>query len=149
VLPEKTWQNRLEKKQRNCAACPAASVEKEQELILAMEKGQKQPTASQQLELWTQRVAECRSSGMQVKTWCQTHGVSKKTYYYWQRRVLGLLQNEEVQEQQPEFAEIPLHPQSCSSAVTASLDVAGVSVQVFAGADEQTLCALLRALKAC
>ncbi len=114
-----------------------------------MEKGQHSVNANQQLELWTQRIAECRRSGMQVKTWCQTHGVSKKTYYYWQRRVLGTTQNEEAHERQPEFAEVPLRLPSCFSAVVASLDIAGVSVQVFAGADEQTLCALLRALKAC
>ncbi len=114
-----------------------------------MEKGQKGLTTNQQLELWTQRVTECRSSGMQVKTWCQTHGVSKKTYYYWQRRVLGLSQNEEDDKPQPEFAEVPLRMESRFSSVAAALDIAGVSVQVFAGADEQTLCALLRALKAC
>ncbi len=114
-----------------------------------MEKGQKELTTSQQLELWTQRVTECRSSGMQVKTWCQAHGVSKKTYYYWQRRVLGLSQNEKDDEPKPEFAEVPLRLPSRSSTVVAFLEIAGVSVQVFAGADEQTLCALLRALKAC
>ena len=38
---------------------------------------------------WTARFAECRSSGMTVKAWCETQGISIKTYYYWEKQVVA------------------------------------------------------------
>ena len=35
------------------------------------------------LQEWTARFAECRSSGMTVRAWCEAQGLSIKTYYYW------------------------------------------------------------------
>ncbi len=34
------------------------------------------------LREWAGRIAECRSSGMTVKAWCEAQGVSIKRYYY-------------------------------------------------------------------
>ena len=39
------------------------------------------------LQEWTARFAECRSSGMTVRAWCEAQGLSIKTYYYWEKRV--------------------------------------------------------------
>ena len=80
------------------------------------------------------------ASGTSVKSWCLENGVSEKTYYYWQRRIFRLAQEQQV----PEFAE--LHGAHSHSSAVASLEIAGVSVQVYASADEQTLRALLHAL---
>ncbi len=41
------------------------------------------------LREWTARFAECRSSGMTVKAWCEAQGLSIKTYYYWEKRVIA------------------------------------------------------------
>ncbi len=41
------------------------------------------------LREWTARFAECRSSGMTVKAWCEAKGLSIKTYYYWEKRVIA------------------------------------------------------------
>ena len=41
------------------------------------------------LKEWAGRFAECRSSGMTVKAWCKAQGVSIKTYYYWEKRVVA------------------------------------------------------------
>ena len=108
-----------------------------------MEYGLQQLNADQRLAAWTQRIAECRSSGKSVKHWCQENGVSKKTYYYWQRRIFEMTR----EQQTPEFAELRNIP-PVSSAV-ASLSISGVSVQVYAGADEPTLSALFQALSSC
>lgn len=105
-----------------------------------MDQGQQKPNADQRLSVWAQRIAERRSSGTSVKSWCRENGVSEKTYSYWQKRI-----NTPAREQQaPEFAE--LHSPHFRSSVVASMEIAGVGVQVYAGADEQTLRALLRAL---
>ncbi len=37
----------------------------------------------------TARFAECRSSGMTVKAWREAQGLSIKTYYYWEKRVIA------------------------------------------------------------
>ena len=108
-----------------------------------MEQGLQRLNADQHLAVWTQRITDCRSSGKSVKRWCQENGISEKTYYYWQRRIFKMAQAQQA----PEFAELhSFHP---VSAVTASLEISGVNVQVYAGADELTLSALFRALSSC
>ena len=42
------------------------------------------------LELWQERISECRRSGMTVTAWCETQGISDKTYYYWHRKLAKL-----------------------------------------------------------
>ncbi len=39
------------------------------------------------LQIWCDRVRECRSSGKSVAEWCKANGVNIKTYYYWQKQV--------------------------------------------------------------
>ncbi len=41
------------------------------------------------LQAWSGRIAECRSSGKTVKAWCEAEGVSIKTYYYWEKRIIA------------------------------------------------------------
>ena len=41
------------------------------------------------LQAWSGRIAECRSSGKTVKAWCEAEGVSLKTYYYWEKRIVA------------------------------------------------------------
>ena len=108
-----------------------------------MEQGLQKLNADQRLAVWTQRISDCRSSGISVKCWCQQNGVSKKTYYYWQRRIFRMAEEQHT----PEFAELRSIHSVCSA--VASLSISGVSVQVYAGADEQTLSALFRALSSC
>ena len=108
-----------------------------------MEQGLQKLNADQRLAVWTQRIADCRSSGKGVKHWYQENNISEKTYYYWQRRIFKMAQDQQT----PEFSE--LHSFAPVSAVAASLEISGVNVQVYAGADESTLSALFRALSSC
>ena len=39
------------------------------------------------LQLWRDRVMECRNSGKSVAVWCGENGINIKTYYYWQKQV--------------------------------------------------------------
>ncbi len=108
-----------------------------------MEQGLQKLNADQRLAVWTQRISECRSSGKGVKHWCRENDISEKTYYYWQRRIFKITR----EQQSSEFAELhSFHP---VSAVAASLEISGVNVQVYAGADETALSALFRALSLC
>lgn len=40
------------------------------------------------LQEWSVRVAECRNSGISVKSWCEQRGIPCKTYYHWERQVV-------------------------------------------------------------
>ena len=41
------------------------------------------------LKEWSVRIAECRSSGMSVKGWCESQGIAIKKYYYWEKRFIA------------------------------------------------------------
>lgn len=38
-------------------------------------------------EQWTKLIEECLASGMNKTAWCREHGISSKTFFYWQRRL--------------------------------------------------------------
>ena len=42
---------------------------------------------SEKLQIWAARVRKCRQSGKRVAEWCEENGISKYTYYEWQRKV--------------------------------------------------------------
>ena len=59
---------------------------------------------------WTERVRECRSSGLSVKAWCAGQGIKTATYYRWEHEVLTRADsgtNHEMPEGHPVFAELP------------------------------------------
>ena len=55
------------------------------------------------LQEWAARIGEFRASGMSVKAWCETQGISIRTYYYWEKQFV-----EKVKEQ----ALLPSAPQT-------------------------------------
>ena len=100
----------------------------------------------QRLAEWSRRVEACRSSGLTVVQWCQENGIAVSTYFSWQRKVFQALK--EVQK--ITFAEVPVLEYSQPSGhVVASLEISGVQIQVYEGADTNTLQALLQAAKSC
>ena len=54
------------------------------------------------LQEWTARFAECRSSGKTVKAWCEAQGLSIKTYYYWEKRVVARAYQQAIIPKAPE-----------------------------------------------
>lgn len=38
-------------------------------------------------EQWLGIINECLSSGMSKTAWCKEHGISDKTFFYWQRKL--------------------------------------------------------------
>ena len=103
--------------------------------------------AAQRVELWAERIAECRGSGMSVRAWCRENKISEKTYYYWQRR---LYQQMACSAEAVSFAEIPHEVQAvqCSGAA-AKISLAGVTVEIYPGADTQMIQAIVQTLKTC
>lgn len=63
-------------------------------LFATIRKGRGTVNANQmkhaaRLEDWKQRIMECRSSGLPVKTWCAQNECNTSTYYRWERELFG------------------------------------------------------------
>ena len=103
--------------------------------------------AVQQVELWAERITECRGSGKSVRAWCRENEISEKTYYYWQRR---LYQQMMSAAERIEFAEIPRGIQTSHSTGTASkVCLSGAAIEIYPGADAQMIQVILETLKSC
>ena len=100
----------------------------------------------QRLFEWSQRVADCRQSGMSVKRWCEENGVTPKTYYSWQQKL-----QLEAEDQESCFVELPPPQQlrQAASELVANIQVGQTSVNIYSGADSKMVQALLLALKSC
>ena len=103
--------------------------------------------AAQRAQLWAERIAECRGSGMSVRAWCRENKISEKTYYYWQRR---LYQQMVSTAEAVSFAEIPHEVQTGpSSGAAAKISLAGATIEIYPGADAQMIQAIVQTLKSC
>ena len=114
----------------------------------------------QRLLEWSQKVADCRQSGMSVKRWCSENGTTTKTYYSWQKKVFEFmveqqkLQLAEMRETEIGcFVELPAAPQQCTAhsagELVASVRIGSASVDLYAGAGADVVRALCTALKSC
>ena len=112
----------------------------------------------QQVVEWKERVLACRSSGMSVKAWCQQAGYSAKTYYRWEREVLGLVSEQlsrpetslqlQPNSMTPVFEEMPVpvpQIQADTPQVIASVRIGRSSVEVYQGASADIVAAIFSA----
>lgn len=44
------------------------------------------------LELWKQRIADKKASGLKVADWCDKNNLTKHAYYYWMKHVKADIQ---------------------------------------------------------
>ena len=109
------------------------------------------------LNLWIQRIKECRGSGMTVKAWCKTNEINDKTYYYWLRKIkkeaFEALPSECKQVPAPFgekkiFAEVSTPRSVCTANIAATIDMGRMRVDVHSGADEITLQNIFRIVRA-
>ncbi len=108
--------------------------------------------AQQNLLEWSQRIAECRSSGQAVTRWCAERGIKTKTYYSWQKKVFAAmieqqkLQQERTQEPEPatKFAELAAPVRQ--NDLVASVRIGAASMDVYSGASADVVAALCKVL---
>ena len=110
-------------------------------------------TAKHQAKLaeWRTRVAECRSSGKSVRSWCAEQGVGYKTYYRWEREIMQIASKElalapRQEDAAPVFAELPAPSKQMETAVIATVRIGAASLDVYSGANAEIVTALCRAL---
>lgn len=94
---------------------------------------------------WAQRITDCRSSGMSVRSWCHENGIREQTYYKWQRVLFQQVKSQH----ESQFAEVTPTRLPTSGNVAVTLRIDGVDLQIHNGADTATLEAVLRAVKSC
>ena len=112
-----------------------------------MEQSLQRLNAAQRVELWAERIAECRGSGKSVRAWCRENEISEKTYYYWQRRLYHQMVSTA---ERVEFAEIPHGVQTDQgTGAAAKVCLSGATIEVYPGADTQTIQVILETLKSC
>ena len=76
----------------------------------------------------------------------QQSRIAVSTYFFWQRKVFQALK--EVQE--VTFAEVPIMERSHPFGhIAATMEVSGMRIQIYVGADKATLLAILQATKSC
>ena len=86
------------------------------------------------LTQWAFWISECRSSGQNVKTWCQENGICEQTYYKWQRKLFEMAKAQ----QKVQFAEVtPSAARRGNVAVT--VRIAGAEADICNGADAATV----------
>lgn len=81
-----------------------------------MEQNLQEFNTNQNLLEWSQRISDCKNSGMSMKDWCETNGITLSTYYNWQRKVFEAVKSAEENKDKTQFAEIRL-PQRATPTV--------------------------------
>ena len=112
--------------------------------------------AQRNLMEWSQRVADCRGSGLSVTRWCAEHGIKPKTYYNWQKKVFSAMlaqQQAETSDASPRFAELPppadeKQPTTAEKQtdLVASVRIGDASLEVYGGASAEIVSALCKVL---
>ncbi len=102
---------------------------------------------------WRERIMACRGSGLAVSRWCREEGIAPKTYYRWEREVLALAGEQlAVSSGRPAFVEVRAAPgagemRGLGRQAVARLHTASGELEVYSGADQGTLRAIIGALK--
>lgn len=108
-----------------------------------------------QLAEWNDKVAQCRSSGMTVRAWCEREGIGYKTYYRWERQILSLSRQalkkageaELAKIDNPVFAEIsPVKVQMQQSGIAAVVKLNGKEIVFYTGTEPDLASAILRGI---
>jgi len=73
------------------------------------------------LELWKQRIADKKTSGLNVSDWCDKNNLTKHAYYYWTKRVKEDIHKSDVSI--PVFAEVESEHTSPEKCVKSGLQI--------------------------
>lgn len=77
--------------------------------------------------------------------WCQEHGIAKKTYYRWEREIVGLAIDQEG-EAQPRFAELPAPKREPEGSLVAAIQIGETHLEVYDGASSEVVAVLCQVL---
>lgn len=110
------------------------------------------------LSLWTNRIKECRASGLTVIRWCELNNIKIKNYYYWMRKIKREAFDALPAEQKeilsttnstvPVFSKISLSDDNkVSSAAAITIKLNDITIDVQDGASEMVIRNTLLAIR--
>ena len=113
--------------------------------------------AQLRLQQWAERISECQASSMTVVAWCEAHDINVKTYYYWLRKVReATVENlpvsamhipAEAHQEPAHFKKLEVQSTLPGMQAAVIIHLPQAIVEVTSGTDQQTVEAVLMALK--
>ena len=122
-------------------------------------------TREVRLERWAEILRDRQASGMSITAWCETNGVDRQRYFYWQKKLRGLaceaLEKRrggavDAVEGTTEFAEYrPMEIEAVSmtevrreaSSPAVVIHLACGKMEIYSGADRETIRSAVQALR--
>ena len=103
------------------------------------------------LEQWTRLIQDCQSSGMRVDDWCEANGVTHHAYYYWLRKVRKAacqdLSVTSEMESSTHFKQLKVQAPAANTQAAVIIHLPSATLEIQNGATQQTVEAVLLALK--
>ena len=91
-------------------------------------------------QMWPGLIQECKASGMTNKEFCEQRGISKKSFYYWQRKVREQI----VEADAPQL--VQLEPISVPIELL-QISFRGAELRLPVGVDMDAVSAILRSIQ--
>ena len=106
------------------------------------------------LEQWKKLIAECQSSGMPVRKWCEQNGFREQTYYYYLKRI----REKEIEKMPTSLIPVPVEKPTVfkklevqsplpDTKAAVIIRLGSATVEVNEGTSQQTIQAVLLALQ--
>ena len=89
---------------------------------------------------WAMLIQECSASGLTKREFCQQHGISEKSFYYWLRKLRTRMAESAV----PQL--VPLEPGSVTDDAL-QIQYRGADLKLPSGVDMDAVAALLRSIQ--
>ena len=89
---------------------------------------------------WVMLIQECSVSGLTKREFCQQHGISEKSFYYWLRK----LRTQMVASAAPKMVQLKPVP---TMEDTLQIQYRGAELKLPAGVDMDAVAALLRSIQ--
>lgn len=110
-------------------------------------------TAEYRLSQWAQVIKTQQESGQNIKDFCQTTGLSRNAYFYWQKKLRKVACTELAKVEEPSnivpSGWMQLKPQEVQQALeTLDIEINGCHVTVNTGTDPELLKKVCRTLMA-
>lgn len=100
---------------------------------------------------WREQVIACRSSGQSVQKWCHEQGISSKTYYNRERKVLQAEGTQIAVQEGAQFAALPVPVQQRERPTktnlirpAARIQAGAASVELYEGINTELAAAICR-----
>lgn len=106
------------------------------------------------LALWSQRILDCKKSGLTVSAWCEKNNIHEKSYWRWHKILKDKYQeycaNNSRNTGETEFYELDRTPtiEAITRKPVATIKIRDISIDIFSG-DDSVISSICRGLMSC